>query len=280
MNSAIFKSGRYKSPGKKMGSFKGVMNGRWISIVIIYESLSRALQAMTAENPSGFMDHSSILHQMKRLISISMVVAIISACSGLSANYALHDAAYKGNSQAVQSLVKSGAAKESRNSSGMTPLLAAAHFDHLDTVQTLITMGADINAQDQSGMTPLHHAVQSCRLSMVRLLAENAARTDLKAQCGSTALHYAVQCFHKNRRDATAIMNIIIEKTRDLSGVDESGHTPLSLACQYQCEEMIAALRREGLTERCKARGTINESIRAKEKTVSAAGSITLPEAK
>lgn len=72
----------------------------------------------------------------------------------------LHFALRSRNSSArvIDMLVEAGANLETKDSSGSTPLLAAARAQSYDAVLTLLEHGAEVNATNTQGETPLHHA--------------------------------------------------------------------------------------------------------------------------
>ena len=59
--------------------------------------------------------------------------------------------------------------------------------------EILVRAGADINAVNRLGATPLHSAVFFCNKSAVLFLLEKGARRDLKDSRGMTPLSLAKQ---------------------------------------------------------------------------------------
>jgi ankyrin repeat protein len=62
-------------------------------------------------------------------------------------------AAWKGHTTVVQKLLAAGAAINTAEVSGMTPLMLAVTGKHLETVQVLIEAGADPRLADKDGRT-------------------------------------------------------------------------------------------------------------------------------
>jgi ankyrin repeat protein len=85
----------------------------------------------------------------------------------------LHCAAWKGQREVIELLLKAGADVNAHNSNdhwGTTALHAAAHANQAAIAQLLIDHGADINAKDLSGKTPMHHTTFHKARAVARLL--------------------------------------------------------------------------------------------------------------
>ena len=74
---------------------------------------------------------------------------------------------------------------------GDTPLHVAATRGDTQAIQALLNSGADVNAQGEDQYTPLHEAVAQGHVEAVRLLIAANARKDLKNEHGDTPLHLA-----------------------------------------------------------------------------------------
>jgi len=75
-----------------------------------------------------------------------------------SGTTALHYAAFNGNVEIINLLIKNGADVKAKAKDGVTPLHYAASKNSKDAVKILIEKGADINAKDAKGKTPLNYA--------------------------------------------------------------------------------------------------------------------------
>ena len=85
----------------------------------------------------------------------------------------LHCATWKGHTEMVAFLLKSGADVNAHNRNdhwGTTPLHAAAHANQGAIAQLLIDNGADVNAQDMNGKTPMHHTTFHNAKAVAKLL--------------------------------------------------------------------------------------------------------------
>lgn len=87
---------------------------------------------------------------------------------------ALHDAAWKGNVEAVQMLLDAGADYDERTHRGATPLHMASYRNHR-AMPLLIEIGACIEDEDKFGRTPLHWAAEVGHLDAIQMLLQSGA---------------------------------------------------------------------------------------------------------
>src|SRR3990172_6173795 len=87
----------------------------------------------------------------------------------------LLDAAAKGQTEFVKSLLDSGADIESKNELGATSLILASVKGHAQVVKLLLDRGADVNAKTTTGITPLMAAATAGDAVEVKLLLEKGA---------------------------------------------------------------------------------------------------------
>jgi hypothetical protein len=114
--------------------------------------------------------------------------------SGLIGRTPLHSAAYYGEIEMVQVLLKYKADVAARTDDGETPLHFASEGSRqgcADVARLLLKHGADVNAQRNSGSTPLHVAETYNRTEVVRVLLEHGASVGAKNGNGETALQVA-----------------------------------------------------------------------------------------
>lgn len=117
------------------------------------------------------------------------------------------------DTESLELLLNYGAHTESRDRSGMTPLMRAARYNQgAEQVLLLLKYGADVNAMTDSRndyRTVLHYAVLSGSLSLVNLLLKQGAKTDRLPPDGETdkpsPLHLAIL------RGDPAILRSLIE---------------------------------------------------------------------
>jgi len=100
----------------------------------------------------------------------------------------LHIAAWYGNLEAVNSLIKMHADVDIKcvyNS--MRPIHFAVCGDHEEVVNALLDAGVEINAVDSQGKTALHYACAVVNSDILRILIRNKASMDISDKFGKTA---------------------------------------------------------------------------------------------
>ena len=147
---------------------------------------------------------------LSRLTTASAADAGLSAPPDPRWGTALHVAAARGHSTAIDWLVEYGVALGATNSVGSSALHCAAHFGHETAVSRLLAHGAAPRAADKRGLTALHFASASLNAKAVRLLLAAGASVDAKCRDDKSSLWYA------RRAAATATG---VARARDSSAV-------------------------------------------------------------
>ena len=119
---------------------------------------------------------------MKLLITTIAAVVLVGCVS-------IHDAAEKGNIEAVKQHIAAGTDVDAKDDGGWRPLHAATKTKqgHKEIVELLIAAGADVNAKANSGTqlhTPLDVAIKQKRTELADLLRKHGGKTgeELKAE--------------------------------------------------------------------------------------------------
>ncbi len=103
----------------------------------------------------------------------------------------IHDAAEKGDIEAVKQYLAAGTDVKAMDKRGRTPLHFAAKRGQKELVELLIANGADVNARRSKyggGYTPLHYAAR--HMEIAALLIANGADVNVKMD-GKTILDSA-----------------------------------------------------------------------------------------
>ena len=96
----------------------------------------------------------------------------------------IHDAAMKGNIEAVKQHLAAGADVNAKDKDGETPLHKASSSGEKEIIELLIAKGADVNAKDEVGATPLDWAVKNEHTETADLIRKYGGKTgeELKAE--------------------------------------------------------------------------------------------------
>jgi hypothetical protein len=138
------------------------------------------------------------------LATMSLAVSLMCALPVVGGP--LHDAAKKGDVEAVKKLISQGASVNEKDYKGDTPLDWAASEGHTAIIELLVTNGADVNERDQHaanvaasfyrmngmevkeseimGPTLLHIAVDKNDIELTTFLIEHGADMNAKAMGG------------------------------------------------------------------------------------------------
>ena len=145
--------------------------------------------------------------------------------------------------QTAKILHDNGANPSVGGRNGITPLHSAAYYGEFEMVQELLKLKANVNAQDAYGETPLRYVSRGPRSDLnvapllsnvARLLLEHGANVNARMNNQSTPLHEAVRC------GRVEVVRVLLEHGADVGAEDNIGKTPL------QVEPMT---RRDGIVK-------------------------------
>ena len=96
----------------------------------------------------------------------------------------IHQAAAKGNIEAVKQHIAAGTDVNAKDWSKMTPLHQAALYNRKEIAELLIAAGADVNAKGAGGSTPIDWAIQLDQPEIADLLRKHGGKNgeELKAE--------------------------------------------------------------------------------------------------
>jgi ankyrin repeat protein len=193
-------------------------------------------------------------------------------------NTPLHSAAYHGDFEMIQLLLKYEANVNARGANGQTPLhfvtsgpyMAGPNIDLSlsNIVRLLLEHGADPNAMDIDRFTPLHVAVQYGRVGAVRVLLEHSANVGSQAGDRTTIFHAASEFVNaREAKDRTAlhlvsdfrhyavtnvelsvsnVTRLLLEHGANINARDDTFFTPLHSAARYGRVEVARLLLEHG----------------------------------
>ena len=114
---------------------------------------------------------------MKHLLLTTIAAVVVVGCGGPSApDISIHEAAHKGNIEAVKKHSDAGTDVNAKDKNGLTSLHHAAAEGHKEVVELLIVNGADVNAKSDFG-TPLGQAIHFKHPEIADLLCKHGGKT-------------------------------------------------------------------------------------------------------
>jgi len=127
---------------------------------------------------------------VKVLFAFVMMMQVADLICGSTVSvprYPLYAAAYNGDYEKVDELLKAGSDVDARTSDGSTPLMAASIEGRDACVRRLLQGGARVDLQDNNGLSALHYAVCSDNPKVVHTLLYDGHASDYCVK-SSTAL--------------------------------------------------------------------------------------------
>ncbi|KAF5579108.1 ankyrin protein [Fusarium pseudocircinatum] len=191
----------------------------------------------------------------------------------------LHIAAYFGLVELAVNLLDMGAAVDSADRTGRTPLSYAAEQGHDAILVMLLEWGAKVDSQDgevfltghyrnkNAGRTPLSFATQRGHEIAVYILISNGASSSVRSKSGRTPLSYAVENGRESfvrlfldtepgdisielgraiESEHEAIVRLLIENGAQVNFSTASGFTPILHATRANNEGIVRLLLKNG----------------------------------
>jgi len=126
---------------------------------------------------------------MKHILITTIAAVLVVGCGPKAPDISIHDAAEKGNIEAVKQHIAAGTEVNAKDDAlEWTPLFMAAAWGHKEVVELFIAKGADVNATDDGGKTPLDEATHpdnpNASAEIANLLRKHGGKTgeELKAE--------------------------------------------------------------------------------------------------
>ena len=135
---------------------------------------------------------------------------------------ALHRAAGKASPEVAEFLISKGADLEAKDKLGWTPLVVSASGGHTATMAALLRHGADADSRDDAGKTPLFQAAFAGHFGVVKILVEAGANMHARSKLQQDTALFTAIAFQRE-----AIVNYLVEQGADVNAKDAHDRTPL-----------------------------------------------------
>ena len=171
---------------------------------------------------------------------------------------ALQWAAYRGDAKLAERLLKSGAKPGVANHNGATPLWLAAMRGDAAVIEALLKGGADANEALPLGRRPLMLAARSGSVGAVRALLDHGADVNAsEAERGTTALMQAADQGHAD------VLKELIQHGAKVAAVSKPVMRDGRSAALGNSEDPRRAVRQQNIAALCEAKQPDLEQVRA-----------------
>eukprot|EP01105_Mastigella_eilhardi_P025313 TRINITY_DN6849_c0_g1_i1.p1 TRINITY_DN6849_c0_g1~~TRINITY_DN6849_c0_g1_i1.p1 ORF type:complete len:858 (-),score=204.72 TRINITY_DN6849_c0_g1_i1:108-2624(-) len=185
-------------------------------------------------------DH--LLHKFTKFLKVDSIMA-----TGSDGHTLLHSAAYGGNAELIQLLLKKGANVNMTDDRGWTPLMMAVNLGKFTAAMTLLNSGAHADILNGKGFSVLH-LLAKCRMldtnsvELMRKLLEPESGLNVNTRnCdGETALMVGAGCSFTPV--LASLIGILLEAKADPNIADNSDNTPLCKATHHNNTGLIDLL--------------------------------------
>ncbi len=153
----------------------------------------------------------------------------------VSAEDLLFKAIEEENVQEVETLLQKGAKVEKKNEDGNTPLHVAAYKGNVDIIEILLKFGANPHERNyrDGKKCPLHYAVIQGNIKAARVLLKSTNELYCRAENSASSLHLAA------RDGNISMITSLCKNGARIYYQDTYGHTPVYWAAQYGKEEAL-----------------------------------------
>ena len=170
----------------------------------------------------------------------TVLVLVASLIASADSRPPIVDAAKRGDSAALQALVRARADVNVSEPDGSTALHWTSYRDDVESADLLIRAGARVNAANDLGATPLWVAAQNGSDAMVRRLLAAGADPNLALLAGETPLMVA------SRSGKSAVVEQLIARGAQLNARGARQQTALMWAASQQHSEVVKVLLAHG----------------------------------
>ncbi|KAJ3037243.1 hypothetical protein HDV00_001875 [Rhizophlyctis rosea] len=138
-------------------------------------------------------------------------------------------AAYKGDENILNEVIRGGADVSMKGAEGTDALLWAVKAKSKECVEILVRAGAQVNVKDESGMWAIHYAVQNDDPKCVKALLEAGADPSSTEKHGLTPMHLAVQASKHAINTSLRIERLLVQHHAPINALDYQGRSALHI---------------------------------------------------
>ena len=187
---------------------------------------------------------------------------------------ALQWAAYRGDVKLTERLLKAGAKPGLGNHNGATPMWLAASHGDAAVIQVLLKGGADANEQLPLGRRPLMLAARSGSVEAVRALIDRGADVNaVESERGTSALMQAADQGHAD------VLRELIKRGANVAALAKPVMRDGRSAALGNSEDPRRAVRQQNIAALCEAKNPDLAQVREQRVILLGAGQRTIPEA-
>jgi ankyrin repeat protein len=124
---------------------------------------------------------------------------------------------------------------------GYSPLAIAVARGHKQVVKLLLDHGAAANTQDEKGNTPLHYVSENNDLDLAKLL-DRGADVSLQNKSGNQPLWTATFSAADGDKNKLPLVKLFLESGADRDHLNQVGKKPMDIAEKIGVQDLIEIL--------------------------------------
>lgn len=152
----------------------------------------------------------------------------------------LHIAEY-GTPEEMREAINKNVDINMKDDEGITPLMGAIAYDHLEIAKLLLENGASVDIQDDNGFTPLHYAYEYIMPDIAKAMVEkNPKILNKENKYGNQPLWTAVT----QAQIPLEHLEFLLKKGADINHKNKTNSSPYDLVKEYNVDELTELFAR------------------------------------